>query len=236
MEIERLMEIGLTRREANAYVALLGLESARAGEIARFLREDRTNAYDSLSGLVKKGLASYVTKGNATYYRAAPPERLLDFLSEKEKSIREVLPRLSEVYKSYPKKPTVETFEGREGIKTIFSDILREGREIVGYGATDKVLELIPESTKRYMQERKKKGIRSRQLYFEGDKPLKTGMTEYRSMPREFSGPASTFIYGDKVAIMLWFTEPPVSFLIKSNAAADAYRNKFEFMWKHAKK
>jgi predicted transcriptional regulator len=92
MNTDSLVEIGLTRREAGAYLALLGLEEARAGEVARRLREGRANAYDSLASLVKKGLASFVVRGKATYYRAAPPERLKDLMFEKDKAFTRRFP------------------------------------------------------------------------------------------------------------------------------------------------
>jgi sugar-specific transcriptional regulator TrmB len=235
MKIDSLVEIGLTRREANAYVALLGLEEARAGEVARQLSEDRANAYDSLASLVKKGLASFVVRGKATYYRAAPPERLKDLMFEKDKALYQALSELSKIYRKSSRKAVVRTFEGRDGIKAVLSDILRQGKEIVGFGATDRMAHLFPEFAARYLRERERRGITSRQFFAQGNPILPCRLTQYKMMPRDFSGPASTVIYGDKVAILLWFTEPPVAVLIESPEAASAYRQKFEFMWRMVK-
>lgn len=235
MKIDSLVDIGLTRREANAYLALLELGEAKAGQVAKLSHEDRTNVYDSLSGLVKKGLASYVMKGNATYYRAAPPEKLKDYMFEKEKALYETLSELSRVYKSGKKTTVVRTFEGKEGLKTVLSDILRQRNEIVGFGATDRMVHLFPGFANRYLREREKRGITSRQFFAEGDPILPCKLTTYKMIPREFSGPASTVIYGEKVAILLWFAKPPIAILIESKEVAQAYRKKFEFMWKMVK-
>lgn len=162
MNTDSLVEIGLTRREAGAYMALLGLEEARAGEVARRLREDRANAYDSLASLVKKGLVSFVVRDKATYYRAAPPERLKDLMFEKDKALYQALSDLSKIYRKSGRRTVVRTFEGREGIKAVLSDILREGKEIVGFGATDRMVHLFPEFTARYLRERERRGIASR--------------------------------------------------------------------------
>jgi len=232
MDLQTLVELGLTRREAGAYLALLGCGEASAGELARLVHESRTNVYDSLCGLVKKGLASYVTRGKSTYYRAAEPQKLLDFLLEKQKSLEEALPRLSSMQNSYKKKPLVQVYEGKEGIKTVFSDVLREGKEFVVFGASGRLRTLYPEYAKTYMRERKKRSIRSRQLCAEGSKIMHSPLTKYRTTPREVAGPASTMVYGDKVALLLWFTEPPVAVLIESKEAAHAYWNYFEFVWK----
>jgi sugar-specific transcriptional regulator TrmB len=188
--------------------------------------------YDSLSGLVKKGLASYSLKGKTTYYHASEPARLRDFILEKEKSLQEVLPALSSIYRSYPAKPSVQIYEGNEGIKTVLSDIVNEGKELLGFGVTNRIFQLFPDTAKRYMRERKKKKIYSRQLCAEGSKTISSALTTYRTTPKEFSGPAATYIYGDRVVIMLWSTGIPIAVMIKSKDAAHAYKNYFEFVWK----
>src|SRR3989338_5969413 len=235
MDTDKLVALGLTKREAQDYLALLKLEEAKAGEIAEHTKEDRTNIYDSLKSLIKKGLVSRVIKGNKTYYRVASPEKLKDYLEEKEKILQEVLPSLNNIYKSYEPKPIIEVCEGKEGIKTVLNDILREGKDFVGFGATDRAGILLPEFTKRYLKEREKRSIKARQLYPEGGKILSSKLSIFKAIPKEFSGPATTLIYGDKVAVFMWFIEPIVVVLIKNKEAAKAYRRQFEFMWRIVK-
>jgi len=235
MDQEKLIALGFTKREAQAYLALLILEEAKAGEIAERTKEDRTNIYDSLRSLIKKGLVNYVKKDNKTYFRIAPPDKLKAYLAEKEKTLQDILPELNKMYKSYSPKPVIEVYEGREGIKTVLTDMLNEGKDFVGFGATDRVSILLPEFTKRYLKEREKRKIRARQFYPEGEKILKSPLSTFKSTPKEFSGPATTLIYGAKVALFMWFIEPPVVVLIKNADAANAYRNQFEFMWKMTK-
>lgn len=235
MDAKKLVELGLTKREANAYLALIGLGEAKAGEIAKLSHEDRTNIYDSLSGLVKKGLASHVLKGKTTYYRAASPDKLRDYLAEKQEALEEFLPGLSKEYKSFSHKPTIETYEGKEGLKTVLSDVLKEGKSFVVFGATDKLMRILPDFTRRYLAERERKGIWTRQIHAKGEPVLPSPISRFKTVPQAFLGPATTMVYADKVALMLWFTEPPVAVLIKSKEAAKAYRNQFEFMWKMAK-
>ncbi len=235
MEIDRLTTLGLTKREARAYLALLRLEEAKAGEVAEHTKEDRTNVYDSLKSLAKKGLVSKVIRNNRTYYRIAPPKKLRDYLVEKEKALNQILPELNALYSSYEPKPVIEVYEGTEGIKTVFNDILKEGKNFVGFGATDRAHTLLPEFTRMYLRDRERKNIRARQFYPEGSKVLESKLSTFKTIPKEFSGPATTLIYGEKVAIFMWFIEPPVVVLIKNKEAARAYRNQFEFMWKMVK-
>lgn len=56
----------------------------------------------------------------------------------------------------------------------------------------------------------------------------------YRGMPWEyFSDKVQTFIYGHNVAILMLSTMD--LHIIRHPQVAEAYRKKFEFMWKHAK-
>jgi sugar-specific transcriptional regulator TrmB len=235
MEINYLIDLGLTKREAGAYIALLKLEEAKAGKIAEETNEDRTNIYDSLRSLMKKGLVNYVIKNKKTYYRISPPNKLKSYLSEKSELLKEILPNLNRIYKSYKTKPIIEVYEGKEGIKTILQDILNEEKDFVGFGATDRASEILPEFTKRYIILREKKKIKARQIYTEGGKILKTKMSEFRMIPKEYSNPATTLIYGNNVAIFMWFIDPIMVVLIRSKEAAKAYKNNFEFMWSQAK-
>ncbi|MFH1072292.1 MAG: helix-turn-helix domain-containing protein [Nanoarchaeota archaeon] len=235
MDSDILITLGLTKREANAYVTLLKLEEAKAGEVAEHTKEDRTNIYDSLRSLVKKGLVGSVIKNNTTYYRVAPPEKLQEYLDEKAHLLKNIMPDLKEMYKSYTPKPVIEVYEGKEGIKTVLLDILKEGKDFVGFGATDRASVLLPEFTKRYLRERERRHIKAKQLYPKGGKVLLSKLSRFKVIPKQFAGPATTIIYGNKVAVFMWFTEPLVVVLIKDRDAARAYRNQFEFMWRMVK-
>ena len=235
MDTEALVSLGLTKRESQTYLALLKLEEAKAGQISEHTKEDRTNIYDSLKSLMKKGLVSYVIKDNKTYYRVASPEKLRSYLKEKEKTLQEIIPDLKRIYRSYKPKPVIEVYEGNEGIKTVMIDILKEKKDFVVFGGTDRASVLMPEFTRRYLKEREKRKINSRQLYSQGAKVLISKSSQFKAVPKEFSGPATTLIYGDKVAIFMWFIDPAIVVLIKNKEAAKAYKNQFEFMWRMIK-
>jgi len=45
--------------------------------------------YELLDKFKEKGLVSVVTRDNARHYEAAPPERLIDYLEERERTLKE---------------------------------------------------------------------------------------------------------------------------------------------------
>ena len=51
----------------------------------------------------------------------------------------------------------------------------------------------------------------------------------------DYISPSTTFIYSDKVLIIIW--EPfPTAIRIKDKQTADSYRSYFEMLWKISKK
>lgn len=126
----------------------------------------------------------------------------------------------------------VDVITGLEGIKVVFNDIIDTEQEVVGWGATDRAAQLLPKFTKEYIKRREERGISARQLYVEGSGKLETKMSRWKKIPRGYSLPATTLIYGDRVAIMMWFSKPVMAILIKNRELAQAYKNHFEFLWR----
>jgi len=58
---------------------------------------------------------------------------------------------------------------------------------------------------------------------------------EIRFLPKEYTYPTATFIYGDKVAFFV-FTDYPTAFLIESKEVAESFRSYFKLLWNKAHK
>src|SRR3989338_10355313 len=95
MDLAKLEELGLTHNEARTYTALLEIGETTTGAIVKKTGLHRVLIYDALERLIKKGLASFVIKENRKYFQATDPNRLLDFLKEKEEIAKSLLPELS---------------------------------------------------------------------------------------------------------------------------------------------
>lgn len=236
MKIETLEELGLTRNEALIYLALLELGLAQVSKIAGRTNLNRANMYNTINGLIKKGLVSYVIKNNIKYFMAAKPIRLIEILKEKEEKLRDILPELETIEK-IPKKIKVEIYEGKEGVKAFFSDMSKTKKEVVGFGITGiaydvlefyapKVLKQMAKNTKaRYVciKEARKKEI------------TKLPNTKFKYLPEEYSNFATTVIYNNNVCILVLKDKLRVV-MIEDKQIAEGYRKYFELMWKIAKK
>ena len=69
------------------------------------------------------------------YYQAKDPERLVDYLDERQRDLNSkkeqlklILPRLREEYKEQ-KTPMSEVYEGIKGFKTLYEWILKEAKK-----------------------------------------------------------------------------------------------------------
>lgn len=74
-----LVDLGLTRYEARAYLALIGRRDATPAEISRMASIPRQRAYDVLATLSERGLVVQVP-GQGVRYRAQPPDHVTDLL------------------------------------------------------------------------------------------------------------------------------------------------------------
>lgn len=237
-EIRAALErFGLSANEAKVYLTLLRIGSAMAGRIAKEAMIDRSSCYDALKKLLKAGLVSYALEANRRLFKAVSPERLLGILKEKQEDILGVLPKLKELYKPEKEKYNVTLYKGYKGLKSVFEDILEEaaGKENLVLDSSGCFVERMPYYAPHFIRGLEKKKIKVRHIvrYGKDIHPSKT--TEVRFFDKKLKETViTTNIYANKIAIIIW-TDVPEAVIIENKAAADAYRDYFEILWKKAK-
>ncbi len=118
-----LKDLGFTEKETIAYLSLLELGEATAGQISKKSDLNRTTMYDILGLLMKKGLVKRFNKGSKTFFAALEPKRLLAYIDREIENTKEQLTKQkSEVEKLLPElisrqyknstRPKVEFYEG----------------------------------------------------------------------------------------------------------------------------
>ena len=111
MEIKLLREIGLTEGESKVYLALIGLGQTTTGPIVKKAGVSTSKSYKILSRLEEKGLSSHVYKNKIKYFRAAPPEKILEIAKEqtleaerRKKEIEKLIPELLSFQKKHRRR------------------------------------------------------------------------------------------------------------------------------------
>ncbi|MFH1439663.1 MAG: helix-turn-helix domain-containing protein [Candidatus Woesearchaeota archaeon] len=246
-----LKEIGLAGNESKVYLALLDLGSALAGEITKKSGVNRTNVYDALDKLIEKGLVSYVIEANRKYFEAEKVERFMSFLEEKEKTIldkkkllNKILPELKEKRKLSKEPQEATIFKGRKGLKSIAEDIINTKKEFLVFGAEGKFKDLFPHYIENWHKRRAKANINIKIIFNESVRKKKLKKTTTRKnrwkkismkFTKQEETPATTWVYGDKVVIVVW-SEQPLATLIRSKDVAKSYRHFFNVLWENARK
>ena len=87
METQLLEEIGLTKGEIKVYLTLLKLGETTTGKIIEKAQISGGKIYVILDKLIKKGLASYIIKEKTKHFSAANPNKILEYINKKEKSL-----------------------------------------------------------------------------------------------------------------------------------------------------
>jgi len=234
MDKKILERAGLSKGEIEVYLTLLKLGSSLVSKIAQETGLHRTNIYDTLEKLKEKGLISYVIKENIKYYSASDPEKLLDYIKEREKEIETILPELQN-YMTFPRSESiVEVYKGKEGLKSVLKDILKEKKDYVVLEEEGYIQKVLPHFYPQFNKQMNKLRIKVKILTKDVKKIDKRSLMEIRSLPKFISFPSATAIYGNKIAIFVW-DEPYHAILIKSKQVSDSYRSFFEALWKQAK-
>jgi sugar-specific transcriptional regulator TrmB len=234
-----LEEAGLTSTETRIYLALLEKGSSRAGQITRNTGIHRRSVYDAIERLIEKGLVSYIKTNNRNYYEAAKPERLVDLLKEKEDNINQIMPELQLMGKLSEEKKEVLFFRGKQAIKTVYDDQIKEGKEVLTFGDAVNVNELVKYYFPHFDKERVSKNIKVRMLFDESAKKeaylRKIPLADIRFIKKGNKASVSTNIYANKVSIIMW-EENPKAILITESSLAESFRTYFEFMWRLARR
>lgn len=244
MEVNEILhEIGLNEYETKVYLGLLKRGSSLASSISNETKLNRSFVYQILTKLIEKGFVSYVIKENRKYFNVVSADKLLDLLKEREDKLKSILPQLKSLEGSFEKKPVVEIFEGREGIKTVLKDIINIRRDWYSLGSSGKATEIIPFYVEHWEKERVNNKIKLKAMMDKSDSGIKRGKelaklkyTEIKYINEKLNNPSSTWIYGDRVVVIFWSKENSFAIRTINQEIATSYINYFNTLWKNAKK
>jgi sugar-specific transcriptional regulator TrmB len=232
MEKTEMIDLGFSEGEAEIYLALLKHGKTNVMQLAKITGRHRTHIYDTIEKLKEKGLASETVIEGKKFLISSSPENILAYIREKEDKARSLVNELRNLERK-EKEIKVETYKGLSGLKSVFRDILAEKKDYVGYGEGGRFGKVLPEFYGQFRGLSEKLKIKLRLILRKGFSVPARKYLEVKHL--DYISPSTTFIYADKVLIVIW--EPfPTAIKIIDKSTADSYKNYFEFMWKIAKK
>lgn len=245
MTIEELIELNLSPQEAKLYQASLELSPATVADLAKKAGIERTASYPYLKSLVKKGLLKQSPIKGRTLYLAESPKRLGEILEEKKKTYQQLLPELMSIFNIKGTKPKIRYFEDRDGMRTILMNSIHPGiKEKLHINPIMNVMEVLGKDwSRRYIEERVKRGIRVKTLRkketivgpWEVTAKDKSLLREIRYLPDDFKVENLIIIYLNTVAIISSIREN-YGLEIESKEFAETMRSFFNLAWEGAAK
>ena len=243
MDTKLLENIGLTQSEIKVYLALLELGSTTKGPIVHKSGVASSKVYELLEKLIQKGLVSFVIKSGVKYFESAPPSRILDYIKEKERRLKEQEEQLEKILPTLELRRSmkgigseVQVFKGMKGAQTSFYDILKDlkkGDEYYVLGIS-KFTPHFERFVVNFHRKRAKQKIKCRIIVNElakdvGKKLEKIGLTKIKYLQKELFTPVVFIIYKDKTLISIGLDE--IFIQIKSKNLSNGLRAYANYMW-----
>lgn len=243
-----LKKMGLTEGEARVYLALLKIGASKVGPIVKESGVSYSKIYEVLGRLIEKGLTSFIMKEKTKYFQAVGPNRIREFLDDKEKEIIEnkktldkLIPKLNNLKLNAPEQNS-QIFMGIQGLKSAYDILTKDSNKgdvlLFSYIHDEKYFKNADLFYSQQFHRFKKLGIKLKGISTSNFKNSKyfTNPPNFIELKFvDFPLPALADIFNDKVLFTTWH-EKPIAFLIQSKELSDNFRKHFEELWKIAKK
>lgn len=144
--IDKLMSFGFTRTEATIYVTLLRIGKMNGYKIAKELNISRSNVYQILESLYKKGYV-FMTPGDSKEYEAKDSELLFKELERGFHQNLEIVREQLKKMKKAPKKDYYLRIEGYNNVLKTLQEIIKNAEEEI-YMNIDFPLDIIEKELK----------------------------------------------------------------------------------------
>lgn len=246
-----LREFGLNDVEIKIYLAALEFGPAPASDLAKQAGLNRVTAYEALKRLSKNGFIKIRAKqGSKIKYFTAEDFLILkeklnekkSALSELENKLKIIDPQLRSRYLKKEEKPEVYFYEGKEGIKNVLLDTLKQNpKEILSFASAD-FLEIgfDKEFLADYWKKRVALKIPTRGIMPKTDVALNLfddgkNRRELRRVKfiseEDYVFKNEIEIYGDNLGIISMEKGNEHGIIIRSKSIAESFRSLFELIW-----
>jgi len=251
-DLEQLMtDFGLNEKEVKVFLAMFRLGQSTASLLAKETDITRTNIYDMVESLKKKGLVVEFEQRGVRHFEAIDHAGIIALLSKKERDVKllqKSFVQMADAFHSLRSgervKTSVRFFEGQEGMQSVYEEIRSN---IGGYKGEVELLTIWPvERLEKVYPSFFESGaylnlpnMKKRDILFDCESAQRyidqysKGSTHYRfkRWPKEKGEFAvDTLVWLNKVAFTD-VTDLPSGIIIENPSLAITVRMWFEQMW-----
>jgi sugar-specific transcriptional regulator TrmB len=250
MDLQLFLEkIGLEKKEAQCYLALLEGGTDLATNLSNKSGINRSTTHFILNILIEKGLVISEKKGNTFYFTAEPPEKIkfildkkIDKANEEKNQFEKLLTNFKALESPDTEIPQITTYSGEERLAELFHRLNREceGEELLGFGTLYFMEKNFPDLIKKNLKEAKyskarmlrSESIRSKEFITERDEYKINYIVDVRYFGNdEFFSASQIVLSKDYISIVSGEHKNPVGILIKNQYLADNFKNIFNGLW-----
>jgi sugar-specific transcriptional regulator TrmB len=235
---EELYKLGFSKNEAAVYLLLFNLGTAVPSTLARMSGIKRPTVYAALKRLEARNLVYSYKKGKLAYFVIDDPNKI--FLQEKEKfdAAKNLVEKIKESTKIMPSIIGVTYYQGAEGYREMYEDILKTKPKIVSvWMDLDGFLKGIDlKREEKWTKERVRNKIFARLLIQDTEsgrklkKKDKINCRETRLLHKEFFFQTTCILYDGKVNLFDT-TEETTCICIQNPAFFQMFMALFEMTW-----
>ena len=240
-----LKQLNFSNKEIDVYLAALKLGKGSITELAKKSGIKRPTTYVVLEKLKELGLVSLSVQKKKKIFSTQNPEKLLKLLEnekekidEKQKKLKNTLPKLKSLTKKETLVPIIRYYEGKEGIWNIIDDLLQPNQDC-WLVASGKIFDILgaDKVMKNIIQRRPQIGGKAYIITDQHPEEIKlykedkTYLREYRFLPKTINLESIVYIYADKIAL-IFLKEPISGIIIENKALFQVFKFMFDSLWK----
>jgi len=243
-------EIGLTDTEGRIFGSLIENGPATGSAMAMRLGINKSVAYFVLEQLLQKELVFCIVINKKKQYHAIDSKLLKSKVGERKELFMKNLGSINailEITQKKKNKATFSIFEGFDGMKIAFDDIIltmkdmpKEEYIVFAVDVPEKIFPRFRRFIRKFHLSRSSQNITCKLLIASrlrstlGIDRKGEAHTSVRFVSSEHSMPVAANVYCNKVLLAVW-TTPPVAFIIEDKDVADSFRALFNLLWKTGK-
>ncbi len=247
---DMFLQIDLTPSQAEILEYLYQNREAKASEIARQIKRSRAIVYKEIEEMVKLGIAEKKQgPGSVSLFTAGHPSLLKKLLDNRESQLKKdrellnnYLPDIISSYNLINNRPGIKMYEGVEGLKQIYDEIINEGKDFFLIRSAyepvykEKILPIVDE----FIKKRVKKNIAvtaitPTDVLANPAQDASWLMKRFMVNKNMYDAPVEIDIFGSKVAI-LSFGDELIGTIIESKQIAQSLVQLFNLAALGAKK
>jgi len=242
---EKLNILGLNEKEIDVYLATLTLGKGTITDISRKTSIKRTTIYEHIENLLKKGLVYKTANKKRIFYCVEDPKKITKILDHekseierKREKIEKIIPELESLFSASFKKPSVSFYEGRDGIKKVYQQILNTHKNVYSIFSPENFFNLFsPEENHTLLTTLYNNGGMLYSLVEKTNGHTETlNKNEYskfiksKQLPEGFKYETDLLVVDDTVALISF--KNLIGIIIKDKAIAQLQKNFIDLIWK----